>query len=180
MSKWDRWSRICIGGIVVLGIFAIAPRPSAAQQRLASSSFQLRGAVVASHSSASSTLGGVTRLSFGPQSGLVLHGGLWPALVGAAFDQDRDLIANAIDNCTERRNSTQLDADEDGYGNPCDADLNQDGIVNFLDLSLLKAAFFTEDPAADLNGNGLVNFEDLQLMKAGFFKPPGPAATNAQ
>jgi hypothetical protein len=66
------------------------------------------------------------------------------------------------------------DADGDGYGNGCDPDLNDDGIVNFLDLSILKASFFTDDPHADVNGDGIVNFLDLAVMSSMFFGAPGP------
>jgi len=98
-------------------------------------------------------------------------------------DQDGDGIPDVVDNCIATPNGSlipdsggnlQLDADRDGFGNACDADLNNDGVVNFLDLGLLKARFFTPDPVADLNGDGVVNFLDLGLMKARFFQPPGP------
>ena len=58
----------------------------------------------------------------------------------------------------------------------CDADLNNDGLVNSLDLSLFKPVFFTSNPDADLNGDGIVNSLDLSLFKSLFFKPPGPSA----
>src|SRR5687767_1108249 len=35
-------------------------------------------------------------------------------------DIDGDGIANAIDNCAERSNSSQHDEDADGHGDPCD------------------------------------------------------------
>jgi len=114
--------------------------------------------------------------SIGEETGLMLVGGLWPALVGAAFDQDRDLVPNITDNCTVVRNTLQLDVDGDGYGNACDADITNDGIVNFVDLAQLKRAFYTNDPIADLNADGVVNFADLAIMKKSFFKAPGPAA----
>ena len=87
--------------------------------------------------------------SIGDETGVVLYGGLWPALVGAAFDQDRDLVPNVTDNCTVVRNTLQLDADGDDYGNACDADITNDGVVNFSDLAHLKQAFFKKPgPAA--------------------------------
>jgi hypothetical protein len=74
--------------------------------------------------------------------------------------------------------NSQLDADGDGYGNACDADLdNSGGIVNFADLAAFRAAFGTASPAADLNGSGgIVNFADLALFRAMFGQPPGPSA----
>ena len=119
---------------------------------------------------------GAIALSVGEETGVRLYGGLWPALVGAAFDQDRDLVPNVTDNCTLVRNTLQLDVGGDGYGNACDADITNDGIVNFADLAQLKRAFYTNDPIADLNADGVVNFADLAVMKKSFFKKPGPAA----
>jgi len=114
-------------------------------------------------------------VSIGASSSITLVSGVWPATVGAAFDQDRDLVPNVTDNCTLVPNTLQIDADHDGYGNACDPDLNNDRVVNFVDLARLKAAFFTNDPVADFNGDGLVNFGDLAIMKKFFFQKPGPS-----
>lgn len=91
-------------------------------------------------------------------------------------DADGDGIADGTDNCTQKANPAQVDADDDGFGNDCDADFNNDGIVNFIDLAAMKAAFFTNDPVVDLNADGFVNFLDLSIMKQSFFQPPGPSA----
>ena len=62
------------------------------------------------------------------------------------------------------------------------ADLNNDGTINFSDLGVLKAVFFSNDADADLVGpgntdpDGTVNFFDLGRMKEVFFAPPGPSA----
>jgi hypothetical protein len=96
-------------------------------------------------------------------------------IFGRLADQDDDGVADAQDNCTEILNSDQRDTDKDGYGNVCDPDLNNDGIVNFKDLGLLKGVFFETDPDADFNGDGRVNMLDLGTMKAFFFSPPGPS-----
>ena len=92
-------------------------------------------------------------------------------------DTDGDGIADDADNCTLIANADQIDANGDGFGNACDPDLNDDGDVNFVDLGLMKAAFFGTDPVADLNGDGAVNFLDLAIMKDFFFGPPGPGGT---
>ena len=100
---------------------------------------------------------------------------------GAGDDADQDGVPDALDNCIEVPNgplagpNNQLDSNADGYGNICDPDLNDDGSVDFLDLGLLKAVFFSGDADADLNGDGSVDFLDLGLMKAGFFQAPGPS-----
>jgi hypothetical protein len=94
---------------------------------------------------------------------------------GRLADADEDGVLDARDNCILDSNADQRDTDGDGYGNVCDADLNQDGVVNFVDLGLFKTVFFNNDPDADFDGDGNVNFRDLAQLKADFFKPPGPS-----
>lgn len=91
-------------------------------------------------------------------------------------DTDSDGVTDDVDNCTLVANADQRDSNGDGFGNACDADLDDDGAVNFIDLGILKSVFFSADADADLNGDGAVNFLDLGIMKAGFFQPPGPSA----
>ncbi len=90
-------------------------------------------------------------------------------------DADGDGVPDAVDDCTLVENPTQLDADQDGFGNACDADFDQNGVVNAQDLARLKQVFFRNDPDADLNGDGVVNAVDLARLKASFFKAPGPS-----
>ena len=90
-------------------------------------------------------------------------------------DSERDGIVDSGDNCTLVSNPDQRDTNADGYGNACDPDLNNDGVVNFGDLAIMKAVFFSKNANADLNGDGVVNFGDLAIMKAMFFKAPGPS-----
>ena len=71
---------------------------------------------------------------------------------------------------------SEINTDGDAEGNACDADLNNDGAINFTNLGALKAVFFTSgDVDADFNGDGRVNFADLGIMKAAFFGAPGPS-----
>ena len=81
------------------------------------------------------------------------------------------------DNCTLVDNPNQRDTNNDGFGNFCDPDLNNDGVVNAADLALLREVFFTNDADADLNGDGNVNAEDLAIMRSFFFKAPGPSSS---
>ena len=91
-------------------------------------------------------------------------------------DTDNDGISDDADNCTLVPNADQRDTNGDGFGNICDADLDNNGAVNFLDLGILKSVFFSVgDQDADFNGDSLVNFLDLGIMKASFFLPPGPS-----
>ena len=91
-------------------------------------------------------------------------------------DSDGDDVPDVIDNCLGIYNPDQRDTDGDGYGNRCDADLNNDGVVNFADLALFRQRFGTVDPDADFNGDGVVNFQDLAIFAQLFGKPPGPSA----
>ncbi|MEM6638755.1 MAG: endonuclease/exonuclease/phosphatase family protein [Pseudomonadota bacterium] len=101
-----------------------------------------------------------------------------PVLVRLDFggtDTDGDGVADEMDNCTLVPNADQRDSNGDGFGNLCDADLDNNGVVNFIDLGLLRLVFFTADADADFNGDGVVNFVDLGLLRAAFFGPPGPS-----
>ncbi|MEL7240639.1 MAG: thrombospondin type 3 repeat-containing protein, partial [Planctomycetota bacterium] len=91
-------------------------------------------------------------------------------------DGDFDGIDDGVDNCLLVANADQRDTDGDGFGNACDADLNNDGVINVIDLGILRTVFFTADPDADFNGDGTVNVVDLGIMRSAFFGAPGPAA----
>jgi hypothetical protein len=96
-----------------------------------------------------------------------------------SLDTDGDGISDLLDNCTLVPNADQRDTNGDGYGNACDPDLNNDGIVNINDLNRLKARLNivpVVDVDADLDGNGAVNINDLNRLKSYLGKPPGPSA----
>ncbi|MEM7081431.1 MAG: thrombospondin type 3 repeat-containing protein [Pseudomonadota bacterium] len=94
-----------------------------------------------------------------------------------ALDGDGDGATDDVDNCLLIANPAQRDTDGDGYGNFCDADLNNDCVVNFLDLAALSSLFLTTDEDADFNGDGLVNFIDISLFAPFFGLAPGPSTT---
>jgi hypothetical protein len=91
-------------------------------------------------------------------------------------DSDGDDVGDAHDNCFRALNASQLDADGDGYGNACDGDLDNSGMVNFADLALFRAAFGRSNAVADLDASGgTVNFADLARLRQLFGLPPGPS-----
>ncbi|MDH3589935.1 MAG: thrombospondin type 3 repeat-containing protein, partial [Gammaproteobacteria bacterium] len=55
-----------------------------------------------------------------------------------AGDTDGDGIDDSVDNCSMRHNPDQVDTDNDGFGNACDADFNQDAMVDFHDVSMMR------------------------------------------
>ncbi|MFK7889118.1 MAG: DUF1800 family protein [Gammaproteobacteria bacterium] len=104
------------------------------------------------------------------------------AMPAWAIDSDLDGVDNATDNCQLLSNADQRDSDADGFGNLCDADFNNDGVVNVVDLGLMRTMFFSSRPHADvlgehadMNGDGTVNVQDLGLLRIAFALPPGPA-----
>ena len=89
-------------------------------------------------------------------------------------DTDGDGILDHEDNCTLVVNADQRDTNGDGYGNVCDPDLDDNGLVNRADIRRLKAALFTADADADLNGDGIVSLVDVGTAKQFLFEAPGP------
>lgn len=137
---------------------------------------------------------GMTTVSFDPAGTLVLTNkacvGTCPAggnnfghqwtfgnlqLIEAA-DADGDGVVDVTDNCTQTANASQQDSDGDGYGNICDPDFNNNGVVDSQDGAILKARFgSTAHPDQDLNGNGVVDSNDGARLKARFGQAPGPS-----
>lgn len=99
-------------------------------------------------------------------------------------DSDGDGVPDSRDNCMSIANTNQKDSDGDGFGDVCDADANNDGAVNSLDLAILRGQFLQRGDGlrGDLNGDGVVNALDLALMQRRFLAQPGPSAwhTTAQ
>ena len=99
--------------------------------------------------------------------------GLAPGFSGAGeSDQDGDGIPDAEDNCLLVPNgpllatqgcNDQEDGDQDGYGNPCDTDFNNDGATGMDDVSAVFDALRTisSDPTFDTNCDGAPGGDDL-------------------
>lgn len=95
-------------------------------------------------------------------------------------DADGDGIPDARDNCTLVANSDQCDSDGDGFGNRCDADLNNSGTVTTRDYGLFREQMGAPSVApafnpADLNCDGAVNTQDYGIFRAQIGLPPGPS-----
>ncbi|MBL8201970.1 MAG: FG-GAP repeat protein [Chromatiales bacterium] len=91
-------------------------------------------------------------------------------------DTDGDGVFDSVDNCRLLANANQRDTNGDGFGNRCDPDFNNNGIVDSQDGALLKAAFGSPAfPDRDLNGNGIVDSQDGAILKIFFGLRPGPS-----
>jgi hypothetical protein len=96
-------------------------------------------------------------------------------------DQDEDGVGDVEDNCLILANPDQLDTNQDGYGNLCDADFNDDEAVGSNDFNAFKQAFQTVlggpgyDADIDLNGDGAIGGPDFTLFRDMFQGPPGPS-----
>ncbi len=95
-------------------------------------------------------------------------------------DDDNDGVQNDSDNCQLTGNPDQRDTNGDGFGNLCDPDFDNNGVVNFLDINDWTSTFFNTacgDVDQDLNGDGVCNFGDYAIIVSYFLQPPGPGAS---
>jgi hypothetical protein len=108
------------------------------------------------------------------------------ATPSAAQDSDGDTIPDASDNCLDAPNVSQVDTPDffiernDGFGNACDADWNDNGFVNSLELQMLKQHYLhgnqdEYDEEISVDGSGVVNALTLGLLRQQYFKLPGPS-----
>lgn len=105
------------------------------------------------------------------------------ALVGAEDDFDGDGVPDALDNCIEVPNgplagacSEQQDDDEDGYGNACDFDFNNNAATDLSDhTASLNAVGTADDPQLDVNCNGAADLGDFTIVTNNLGSLPGPS-----
>lgn len=99
--------------------------------------------------------------------------------------ESASIILGTPDNCLLENNPNQRDTDGDGFGNICDADLNNDNVIDGQDLTLLQSKFLcttATNPGidlcdhADFNGDNVVNNLDVGILKKYYDNhlPPGP------
>lgn len=92
------------------------------------------------------------------------------------IDTDGDGVFDSVDNCTLVLNPAQRDTDGDNIGNSCDADIDNNCTVNFVDSFVYRDNFFVAgDFDTDNNGDGITNFLDLAVLSGQFFGRPGPS-----
>jgi hypothetical protein len=103
-------------------------------------------------------------------------------------DRDGDGVDDDEDNCRDHANPLQRDTDGDGFGNRCDPDVDDDGLVNTswgriypvdargdLETIALTVRSGPYNPDHDLDGDGVVDAQDLALAQLWLFRAPGPS-----
>lgn len=87
------------------------------------------------------------------------------------FDSDKDGVVDKLDNCPPYANALQLDTDQDGIGNRCDADMNNNQHFDAEDKSLFQQLLEQRNPLADLHEDGVVDKQDLAIFEELIRKP---------
>ena len=102
------------------------------------------------------------------------------AALAAYAGMDGDGVPDFFDNCELTPNgpaelSNQVDTDLDGWGNACDPDYTQDGIVTTVDYSgIVSLLLLGEGPLAgadlvyDHDGDGHFTLGDLEVFEQTF------------
>jgi uncharacterized protein (TIGR03790 family) len=108
----------------------------------------------------------------------------------ASDDRDGDGMPDARDNCRDLPNPDQRDTDADGYGNVCDPDVDNDGVVTtrasgkagLSDLARIRRSHQTNlyVPDCDLDGDGEVDERDIEMATYFAGLPPGPSAAQSR
>jgi hypothetical protein len=96
-----------------------------------------------------------------------------------AQDADADGVIDSRDNCLVIANPDQRDTNLDGFGNLCDPDFNQDGLITFFDTGTILGAWATTVPPTsadvDLDGDDIVGMPEIIVHLNYLGLPPGPS-----
>ncbi|MHC4590392.1 MAG: hypothetical protein ACYTAQ_13955 [Planctomycetota bacterium] len=104
-----------------------------------------------------------------------------PGLAGPATDSDGDGMPDDEDNCVLVANAPPADCDwdNDGFGNGCDGDFNNNGVVNLGDFTAIFVPEFTAGTAflTDMDCGGTVATGDFTTLFVPQFTQglPGPS-----
>ena len=83
--------------------------------------------------------------------------------------------------CRALANANQRDTNQDGFGNLCDADYDDDGVSGISDYGILLTSYGRVtgdplyDPDVDANGDGAVGMQDYGMFLGAFTHSPGPS-----
>lgn len=81
--------------------------------------------------------------------------------LNTVFDVDQDGVLNEDDNCPLISNADQANFDEDGLGDLCDFDDDNDGMSDVFENDNGFNPFDPADAGADADGDGLTNLEEF-------------------
>ena len=113
-----------------------------------------------------------------------------PALLAIAAgaqaeDWDGDGILDEFDNCACEPNADQYDADEDGFGNVCDGDTNNDGILGWPDFNYVRDCINRPGVGAragcfvcDFDHDNRVDSDDFAYFLEMWGRLPGPSRSS--
>ena len=79
-------------------------------------------------------------------------------------DDDGDGVPDAVDNASATINPDQIDVDLDTYGNMCDADFDNNGIVRIDDFNMMKSVWGSSDNVIDMDSDGVIGIGDFNLL----------------
>lgn len=122
-------------------------------------------------------------------AGLLMVGLSVSSMAGLPSDIDVDGVIDVNDNCVVVPNgpilatpaacNAQQDGNSEGYGNPCDSDVNNNGATDLTDVSLTLtgAKTVSTNPIFDYNCNGAADLSDVSkaLTDAKAVRTPGPS-----
>jgi hypothetical protein len=124
-------------------------------------------------------------------AGLLAIGLSITSFAGVEPDTDLDGVADSADNCSTYANgpsaqdpatplcAAQEDGNADGYGNPCDSDLDGDFAASLIDVSqeLAASQAVSTDPQFDMDCDGGASLIDLSMVLADSHAvaQPGPS-----
>jgi hypothetical protein len=121
-------------------------------------------------------------------AGLLALGLSFATTAGTITDNDSDGVPDGLDNCVELANGPMLgtdacvgqeDADLDGFGNPCDFDVDNDGFTSLIDVAatLDNFAIISTDAIYDYDCDGFTSLIDVagSLDNFAVITTPGPS-----
>src|SRR5262245_8834569 len=107
--------------------------------------------------------------------------------IARAVDADGDGVEDSLDNCRDEANADQTDTNLDGYGNACDGDFDNDGVVDARDYAIFSAAYgshgtapessnWNPDVDCDAATDGVIGAADfLCYVRQATLGRPGPS-----
>lgn len=83
--------------------------------------------------------------------------------ISLTFDTDKDGIGDNSDNCMHISNAEQNDTDQDGNGDACDSDDDNDGLPDAYEIANGLNPLNANDAVTDKDKDGSNNLEEFQL-----------------